>query len=274
MAILNIKARAMGNAALRWGPMEEKLMIIGTILVVWFVFMLFGDSAWTFWIGPLAFGGWLAHELSSKTQEERAHREIAFNEGRAQAVQERIREIRSGITLESFGGTNFRPQKGELVYASIPVHRRRMTTKTTGVTYGGPALRIKIAKGVYFRAAHFRGASHKTDVMESLGVGYLLVTNKRIVFNAQGHGKNWVTRWGSVIDWNASGTELTIETSRGRPSVFDLDAATNIPNDYVDTEPAVLRTIMAIASGAEEIVPIPIPNPSTIPPVLSPGGDA
>jgi len=253
----------------------DKPQIILVMLIGWCVLMLSGDFAWTFWIGPLALGGWLVHRLSSKRRESMpSEQAIALIEDRAEAVQERIREIRSGITLESFGGTNFRPQKGELVYASIPVHRRRMTTKTTGVTYGGPALRIKVAKGVYFRAAHYRGAPNKTDVMESLGVGYLLVTNKRIVFNAQGHGRNWVTRWGSVIDWNVSGTELTIETSRGRPSVFDLDAATNIPNDYVDTEPPVLRAIMAIASGAEQIVAMPIPNPSTIPPVLSPGGDA
>lgn len=255
--------------------MEEKLPIIGAMFAAWFALMLLVDSGWAFWMGPLVFGAWLVYELSAKNRERMPPEQaMALIEERTAAVEERTQEIRSGLTIDSFGGTNFRPQKGELVYASIPVHRRRMKTKTAGVTYGGPALRIKIAKGVYFRAGHFRGTSHKTDVMESLGVGYLLITNKRIVFNAQGHGSNWVTRWGSVIDWNVSGTELTVETSRGRPSVFDLDAADNLPNNYVDTEPSVLRTILAIASGAEEIAPLPVSSPSTIPPVLSPGGEA
>jgi hypothetical protein len=167
-------------------------------------------------------------------------------------IQERLEGLEAGETIDELEPFfKFRPQKGEIIYAAVPCYRRQLKSETTGVSYGGPSVRFRIAKGVYWRAASYRGVRHKEDVLRQLGAGYLVVTNKRLAFVAQDDGSNWVRRWSSVVSWRVEDSTLVVEGTSGRPMLFetDVDSVQEIPVGYVDAHPQVLKRILEIASG-------------------------
>jgi hypothetical protein len=180
-------------------------------------------------------------------------RAIEWKAAQRPHVEERLASLEGGRTLDELDPfIGFRSQKGELIYAAMPCYRRQLKTETTGVTYGGPAIRFKVAKGLYIRGAHYKGTRHTEDVVRSLGGGYLVITNKRLAFVAQGDDGNWVRRWSSIVNWRTEGSMLFVEGTSGRPMMFDTDVNTvgkEIPIEYVDRDPKVLNRILEIASG-------------------------
>ena len=186
--------------------------------------------------------------------EQVAQERLRFESVQRLHIEERMRELEAGETIDELDPRiKFRSQSGEIIYAAVPCYRRQLKSETTGVTYGGPAIRMKVAKGLYIRGAHYKGTRHKEDVLRSLGAGYLVITNKRLVFVAQDDGGNWVQRWSSIISWRTEASTLVVEGTSGRPMMFDTDVETvqEIPIEYVDGHPRVLNRILGIASGQE-----------------------
>ena len=206
-----------------------------------------------FWLIVLIGVGVGFYVWRQKRREAEERRALAWAEEQRPHIEERLRGLEAGETIDELDPRiGFRPQKGEQIYAAVPCYRRQVKTDTTGVTYGGPALRLKVVEGLYIRGGHYRGTRHTEDVLRSLGGGYLVITNKRLVFAAQGDESNWVRRWSSIVNWRTEGSVLFVEGTSGRPMMFDTDIGTvgdSIPVEYVDGNPEVLHPILDIASG-------------------------
>jgi hypothetical protein len=156
--------------------------------------------------------------------------------------------IEAGEPVPVPSDVNFRPKKGEVVYSALPAVRMQMKTVTKRVRYGGPTARIKIVKGLYWRMGDVGIERVTEDVLDNKGGGVLVITNQRLVFDAFGHGANWVRTWKTILGWDFAPDQLIVETTSGKPMLFDLEHA-NSQENYVDGDPRCLAAILDKAHG-------------------------
>ncbi|MBU3729109.1 MAG: hypothetical protein FGM37_07670, partial [Phycisphaerales bacterium] len=64
-------------------------------------------------------------------------------------------------------------QRGEVCHFMVPAEWHEMRKVRVGVTYAGPSLRLRIAKGVYWNMGHFRGAPVTKDMLVKVDGGTL-----------------------------------------------------------------------------------------------------
>jgi len=88
---------------------------------------------------------------------------------------------------------------------------RRVTRR---IRYGGPTLRIKILKGVYWRAGDLGVQAVSEDVLAHIDSGSLFLTNKRLIF--LGNRKNTTIRLSRILDFNAyqNGVEIIKDSGK------------------------------------------------------------
>jgi hypothetical protein len=165
------------------------------------------------------------------------------------AVEVRLDELRDGGFPEAGDARTIGvpPKKNEIVYGIFPCERYMQKTVMRRVQYAGPQFRIKIAKGLYFKAADFAVNKVTEDVMDHKGTGFLVVTNKRAVFNASGHGTNWSKTWASLMSWDVAEDQIIIEQNNGKPQVFDTSCSRALGGRFVDGDPRCAAFILTQA---------------------------
>lgn len=109
--------------------------------------------------------------------------------------------------------------KSEKCYfiCAVNLYENRKITKRVG--YAGPTLRVKIIKGVYFRAGNVGINRQTEDVLTKIDEGILYVTNKRILF--RGGKQNKVIRYHQIIDLVPFKDGLEITKESGRSPLFE-----------------------------------------------------
>ncbi len=113
----------------------------------------------------------------------------------------------------------FRMRKGEQYITSV--NAGLFLYKSDGRIGGhGITGRIKIAKGIYYRAGAGRVATGKSWQQDQ--VGELHFTTERLIFN--GSNKNMSVKWEKVIQLGANddGTVITIDRESGPDWTFKL----------------------------------------------------
>lgn len=98
-------------------------------------------------------------------------------------------------------------------YASGDWYELRTLRK--GVRYSGPTLRIKIAKGLYWRAGQLQTKQIQEDEWKQLDNGTFYLTNKRILF--LGHRSSKTLRLNRIVDFSVYQDGLELRKDRGRP---------------------------------------------------------
>jgi len=73
-------------------------------------------------------------------------------------------------------------KRGEECYYTSPCVWNEFRRITKGVQYAGPQVRIKIAKGVYYRIGQYNGRRITSDEMTLIDEGQIYITNKRVIF--------------------------------------------------------------------------------------------
>ena len=112
-------------------------------------------------------------------------------------------------------------QRNETCHFEASTRLLEMRTVTKGVAYHGPTVRIKIMKGVYYRAGAFKGQRIKEDVLQEIDRGTLYVTNKRVIF--LGDRKNKTFTYRSILGFVPYSDAIEIERTSGKNPVFVLD---------------------------------------------------
>jgi len=109
-------------------------------------------------------------------------------------------------------------KKDEVCYYKTNVSWHELRTVTHGFSYGGPALRFKIMKGVSFRAGRMAVQRITTDEMTELDVGVLYVTNQRLIFDGLVRNNTWTYKTILAIEPYENG--IRVEKEKGKSPVF------------------------------------------------------
>jgi hypothetical protein len=109
-------------------------------------------------------------------------------------------------------------KKDEVCYYKTNVSWHELRTVTHGFSYGGPALRFKIMKGVSFRAGRMAVQRITTEEMKELDVGVLYVTNQRLIFDGLVRNNTWTFKTILAIEPYENG--IRVEKERGKSPVF------------------------------------------------------
>lgn len=116
--------------------------------------------------------------------------------------------------------------RGESCHFMTPCNWLEMVTETRRINYGGPTLRLKIAKGVYWRAGSLGVNRVSKDVWRTIDSGRLFLTNKRIIF--MGSRRNRVIRLNTILDFTAYRNGVDIQKARGKSPFLEFSADTGI----------------------------------------------
>jgi Chloroplast envelope transporter len=111
--------------------------------------------------------------------------------------------------------------KGENCFFTRPANWCEMRSVTKRIRYGGPMLRIKIAKGLYYRAADYAVSAVKEDVLAPLDSGSVFFTSKRVIFTGRKGSKN--IRLNRILDFEPYSDGLEIIKDSGKNPVIRMD---------------------------------------------------
>jgi len=112
-------------------------------------------------------------------------------------------------------------QRNEVAHAHARATALEERTRTTRVGYAGPALRVKIMPGVYYRAGIANVARQTEAYQHSLGVGDLVVTNKRLIF--AGDTRSMSPRLDSIIGIDPYRDGVGVQRATGKPITYMFD---------------------------------------------------
>ena len=110
--------------------------------------------------------------------------------------------------------TGYNLYKKEECYARESATWCEWKTQTTRYNYGGPAIRIKITKGLYWRSGSLGVQRMKEDVLETIDEGELLLTNKRLLFIGAHTTKH--IRLHHILDFDVFANGLQIRKNAGK----------------------------------------------------------
>ena len=130
-----------------------------------------------------------------------------------------VRNLLIGKVAPVFTANNFPIvlQKNEiLIWGANNVEF--ITTKTERqFVAGSRGFNVRIAKGIYYRVGNSRGHTESKEVLDNLGKGFLVVSNKHIFINATKLNKKIpLSKLISVTPYRGE-VEICCEGNRGRP---------------------------------------------------------
>lgn len=114
-----------------------------------------------------------------------------------------------------------RLQKSEHCYfaAAVDWYEHRKVTKR--IRYSGPTARIRLAKGIYWRAGDIAVQRVSDDVLAHVDAGRAFLTNKRLIF--MGQRKNTNIRLQKILDFTPYGNGVDIQKDSGKSPFLQFD---------------------------------------------------
>ncbi|MGL4977891.1 MAG: hypothetical protein ACRC5G_07735 [Cetobacterium sp.] len=107
---------------------------------------------------------------------------------------------------------------------------------TQRINYHGPRMRIKIAKGLYYTAGSSKVNVVKKDILQTIDVGDLYFTDKRIIFLGAKGGKNIKNT--NILDFDIFSNGIQVFKTTGKPPILtlknDVDLAALILNRLLE----------------------------------------
>jgi hypothetical protein len=117
-------------------------------------------------------------------------------------------------------------QKGEVCHHTEVVEWLEERTVTKSIRYGGPAVSIRIMKGVYYRAGGYNIEKVTAEEIKYIDSGTLYVTNKRIIFT--GTKKNSNIRIDRILYIKPYSDAILVSKDSGKNPVFQVSGNAEI----------------------------------------------
>jgi len=111
-------------------------------------------------------------------------------------------------------------QKNEQCYFKSNVDWLENRTVTKIINYGGPTARIKIMKGVYYRAGSMDVQRVTSEELQLIDSGQLYLTNKRLIF--VGNKKNSSIQLSKILSITPYKDGVGVEKDSGKSPIFRL----------------------------------------------------
>jgi hypothetical protein len=126
-------------------------------------------------------------------------------------------------------------QKSEHCYFSSEAEWLENRTVTKRINYGGPTARIKIMKGVYYRAGSVGVQRVTSNELQTIDVGQVFITNKRFIF--LGSRKNTNIQISKILSINPYSDAVGIEKDSGKSPIIKV-------NDKADLLAMILSRVI------------------------------
>ena len=117
-------------------------------------------------------------------------------------------------------------QKSENLYFKANVNWQEQRRVTKRINYGGPTVRIKIAKGVYYRMGSISAKSVSEDVWQVIDSGNIYLTNKRLIF--MGSRGNKTIRLNKILDITPFKNGVDIQKDTGKSPFLEFNTNVDI----------------------------------------------
>lgn len=117
-------------------------------------------------------------------------------------------------------------QKGEVCYFAMPVTWHEMRRVTTRIQWGGPQLRVKICKGLYWKMGDYAVNPITQDMLTPIDTGTAYVTNKRLLFN--GEMKNVSIKLQKILDFTPYKDGVMVEKDAGKSPFLAFNSNVDI----------------------------------------------
>ncbi len=112
-------------------------------------------------------------------------------------------------------------QKNEILHFTSYINWNEIRKVTTRVNYAGPSVRIKIAKGLYYRAGSMRIQPISQDVWQQIDSGKLYLTNNRLIF--MGNLSNKIIKLSSILNFSPFKNGVDIQKSSGKSPFLEFE---------------------------------------------------
>jgi hypothetical protein len=112
--------------------------------------------------------------------------------------------------------------RSETCHISCPAEWYESRRVAKRLTYGGPALRIKIAKGLYWRAGSYAINVQSDDMTQLIDTGTLYLTNKRLIF--MGARGNKTVALNKILDFESYTDGVKIQKASGKNPLIQFAA--------------------------------------------------
>ncbi len=111
--------------------------------------------------------------------------------------------------------------KKEICFFSTEANWYEYRVASTRFNYSGPTFRVKIMKGVYYRAGQMSVNSQSQEVLKKIGHGKVYITSKKIFF----YGENWnfSIPLGKIIDLDTFSNGVDIKKDVGKNVFIGID---------------------------------------------------
>lgn len=104
--------------------------------------------------------------------------------------------------------------KGEKCYFSTDASWHEYRSRTRRINYGGPTLRLRIAKGLYWSAGSLGVNRITEEELKLIDTGTLMLTNKRILF--MGNKQNKSLNFSRILDFEIFSNGIELQKDRGK----------------------------------------------------------
>lgn len=117
---------------------------------------------------------------------------------------------------------NINLQKNESCYLHLNNIEWYETRKVTDrINYGGPTVRFKIMKGVYYRAGSMKVRPVSYDVLSLIDIGDVYLTSKRLIFMGEKGNKN--IPYNKILDLGLYSDGFSIEKDSGKSPTLKIN---------------------------------------------------
>lgn len=160
-----------------------------------------------------------------------------------QSVLDRFRlyyQIENGILPEYSVDINL--LKGEVCHFGCAANWHEYRSVTRRVNYAGPAVSVKIMRGVYYRAGSMSVQPVRSQELQLIGSGMLYLTNKRVIF--VGDNKATTIRYNKIVTMNPYSNGVEIIKDAGKSPTI------TVANENAEMMNLVLARL--ISSSGEE----------------------
>jgi hypothetical protein len=111
-------------------------------------------------------------------------------------------------------------QKAETLHFQSYVKWLEQRRVTKRINYGGPTARIKIMKGVYYRAGSINVQKVSEDIWQTIDAGDLYLTNKRLIF--MGAKGNKTIPISKILDFKPYKNGVDIQKDSGKSPFLEF----------------------------------------------------
>lgn len=102
---------------------------------------------------------------------------------------------------------------------------------TKRVSYGGPTVRVKIVKGVYYRAGNLGVKAQSEEELTFIDTGKLYITNKRLLF--VGSKQNKPVQLNNIIDYKVYENGLEVSKDSGKSPFYKMTTNADLAGAYL-----------------------------------------